>query len=144
MKIIITENQFRLLTEGLVINDDNKLRRDPSGNPTFNTIYQDEEPIVDLSIGRVGMIEDKDGFKIDNALEINQMNAATQNMGHGTLAIEFLFNKLPRIQNIYIQCYKGPFGFWKRIGGKIVKKKKTEHGTEWTMIINRDNFFRSL
>lgn len=141
MKIIITESQFNLITEGLIINDDNRLHRDPSGKPTYNSISLDGDTIVDLSIGRVGDFEDEDGFKTNNGLEIIQMNSVIQKRGYGTMAIEFLFNKLPKIQNIYIQCYPDACGFWEKIGGVVVKRRKTDRGKESTMIINRDKFF---
>jgi len=141
MKIILTENQYRLITEGLVINDNNRLNRDPSGKPVLNTIYLDEDPIVDLSIGRVGDFEDPDGFKVNNGLEIVQMSSASTKMGYGRMSIEFLFNKLPKIQNIYVQCYGGACGFWKKIGGNIVKRRETPFGDESTVIINRNDFF---
>lgn len=141
MKIVITESQFNLIKEGLIMNDDNRLHRDPSGKPTYNYIDLDGETIVDLSIGRVGDFEDEDGFRTNNGLEIIQMSSATQKRGHGTLAIKFIFDKLPKIQNIYIQCYPDACGFWSKIGGVVVKKRKTDRGNESTMLINRDKFF---
>lgn len=105
-----------------------------------NIIMHGEEPIVDMGIGKTGMVE-IDGNQIPNALYIVDYNASKQGSGYGTLGVKFLFTKLPRIQNLVLQCYDTACPFWTKMGAKEISNKEIKGGNILrTMVINRNDF----
>lgn len=107
-----------------------------------NTIYLDDNPIIDFGVGGIGTIA-IDGENIPNALYLaGGYNASEQGKGYGRMGINFIFKKLPKIQNIVVQCYDTACPFWEKIGGKkITSQDITGSGKELhTVVINRADF----
>lgn len=105
-----------------------------------NTIVRGEEPIADLGVSEVGEI-DIEGTKIPKAIYIVDYNASKEGAGYGPLGIKFIFNKLPIIQNLILQCLDTACPFWIKIGGVEVHSKKMTSGHMLrTIVVNRDNF----
>lgn len=106
-----------------------------------NTIYMDGNPIVDFGVGSLGDIE-INGEVIPNALFLKGgYNAAEQGKGYGSMGLKFIFQKLPKIQNILLQCYDTACPFWKKMGGQEVAVKKMGGGHALrTLRISRDSF----
>lgn len=106
-----------------------------------NTIYMDDEPIVDFGIGQLGNVEVA-GQTIPNALYLQGgYNAASQGRGYGTIGLKFIFDKLPRIENIIVQCYDTACPFWSKMGAEVINSKDVGKGTMLhTMVIKRSSF----
>lgn len=106
-----------------------------------NTIYMDGNPIVDFGVGGLGDIKIGDQL-IPNALYLKGgYNASEQRKGYGTIGLKFIFSKLPKIQNIILQCYDTACPFWKKMGGVEVAVKKMPSGHALrTLKISRDSF----
>lgn len=93
-----------------------------------NTIYQDGNPIVDFGVGGIGDIN-IGGKTIPNALFLKGgYNAAEQGKGYGSLGLQFIFDKLPKIENVVIQCYDTACPFWFKQGGQEVDVKEMPGG----------------
>jgi hypothetical protein len=106
-----------------------------------NTIYLDNNPIVTFGIGELGNVT-IDGKSYPNSIYLKGgYNASEQGKGYGTLGIEFLFSKLPKIENIILQCFDTACPFWKKIGGVEVTNKLMP-GNHYlrTLVITRNNF----
>lgn len=104
-----------------------------------NTIYMDENPIVDFGVGQIGDIN-VNGVTYSNAIYLQGgYNASKQKMGYGSVGIEYLFYKLPKIQYIILQCVDSAKGFWDKLGAKVIDSKKWGESNEllYTMLINR-------
>jgi hypothetical protein len=108
-----------------------------------NTIYMDDTPIIDFGVGGIGSIT-INGEMYPNSLYLKGgYNAAEQNMGYGTMGLKFIFKKLPKIENIILQCYDTACPFWTNMGGVEVSSKEMEGGHSLrTMLLNRDSFTR--
>lgn len=106
-----------------------------------NTIYMDDNPIIDFGVGGLGDIKIGDQL-IPNALYLKGgYNASEQGRGYGTMGLRFIFNKLPKIQNIILQCYDTACPFWKKMGGVEVAVKEMPGGHPLrTLKISRDSF----
>ena len=105
-----------------------------------NTIYLDDEAIVDLGVSDIGDI-DVDGTIIPNAMYVVDYNAASQGKRYGTLGLKAIFDKLPKINNIIMQCFDTACPFWLKMGGEVVSKKDVGSGHPlYTININRNNF----
>jgi hypothetical protein len=107
-----------------------------------NTIYLGDNPIVDFGVGGLGDME-INGETIPNALYLKGgYNAAEQRKGYGSLGLKFIFHKLPKIQNIILQCYDTACPFWKKQGGKEIDVKEMPGGHALrTLRISRDSFY---
>lgn len=108
-----------------------------------NTIYMDGEPIIDFGVGQIGDVT-VNGKTINNGLFLQGgYNAAKQKQGYGKMGLEFIFNKLPKIQNIVLQCYDTAYPFWKKMGGEIIFSKDIANSGKplHTVVITRDSFF---
>ncbi len=107
-----------------------------------NTIYLGDEAIIDFGVGGLGNI-DINGETIPNALYLKGgYNAAVQGQGHGGLGIKFIFHKLPKVQNIILQCFDTACPFWVKQGGKEIATKEMPGGhTLRTLRIARDSFY---
>lgn len=106
-----------------------------------NTIYMDGEPIVDFGVGGIGQI--KVGDKIfNNALFLQGgFNASLQGRGYGTLGLKAIFKKLPKIENILLQCYDTACPFWKKMGGVEVNSKEMDGGHKLrTLVVTKNGF----
>lgn len=106
-----------------------------------NTIYLNDEPIIDFGVGGIGSIE-INNKTISNALYLKGgYNAAIQGQGYGTLGINYIFSKLPKIENIILQCFDTACPFWFKKGGEEIEVKKLDGGhTLRTLNISRNNF----
>jgi hypothetical protein len=106
-----------------------------------NTIYMDDNPIIDFGVGGLGDIKIGDQL-IPNALYLKGgYNASEQGKGYGTMGLKFIFSKLPKIQNIILQCYDTACPFWKKMGGVEVSVKEMPGGHALrTLKIARDSF----
>lgn len=106
-----------------------------------NTIYMDGNPIVDFGVGGIGDVKIGDQL-IPNALYLKGgYNASEQGKGYGSMGLKFIFNKLPKIQNIILQCYDTACPFWKKMGGREITTKDLGNGhTLRTLRISRDSF----
>jgi len=105
-----------------------------------NTIFMDDNPIIDFGVGELGQIE-INGHVYQNAMYLQGgYNASEQRRGYGTLGIQFIFNKLPKIQHIILQCLDTAKGFWDKIGAQVIDEKPYGRSkyTLYTMIINRN------
>lgn len=106
-----------------------------------NTIYMDGNPIVDFGVGGLGEIT-INGQTYPNSLYLKGgYNASEQGKGYGSIGLKFIFQKLPKIQNIILQCYDTACPFWKKMGGKEIEVKKLPSGHLLrTLRISRDSF----
>lgn len=107
-----------------------------------NTIYMDGNPIVDFGVGAIGTVNVA-GQEIDNALYLQGgYNASEQGKGYGSIGLKFIFDKLPKIQNIILQCYDTACPFWKKMGGEVIDSKDIANSGKplHTMVITRDQF----
>jgi len=111
-----------------------------------NTISLDGEVIVDFGIGEIGNV-DVNGQTYPNSMYLKGgYNASKQRMGYGTLGVKFIFEKLPKIQYIIVDCYDTACPFWMNIGGeKVYSRKISDGGHELhTVVISRDSFRNSV
>jgi hypothetical protein len=106
-----------------------------------NTIYMDDNPIVDFGVGGIGTLK-INGEEIPNALYLKGgYNASEQGKGYGSMGLKFIFQKLPKIMNIVIQCYDTACPFWFKQGGKEIATKEMGGGHMLrTLRISRDSF----
>jgi hypothetical protein len=106
-----------------------------------NTIYMDDEPIVDFGVGGLGDLN-INGETIPNALYLKGgYNASKQGQGYGSMGLKFIFDKLPKIMNIVLQCYDTACPFWSKMGGKEIAVKEMPGGHALrTLRISRDSF----
>jgi len=109
-----------------------------------NTIYMDDEAIVDFGIGKLGNIV-IDNQEIPNALYLQGgYNAAAQRRGYGTIGIRTIFNKLPKIQNLILQCYDTACPFWIKMGGEEITSKEMPGGKILRTLVVTRNAFNNL
>jgi len=107
-----------------------------------NTIYMDDNPIIDFGVGQLGQIN-IGGKTFENAMYLQGgFNASVQRKGYGTLGLKFIFTKLPKIQFIILQCLDSAKPFWDKMGGKVIAEKPYGRSTNtlYTMVISRDDF----
>ena len=106
-----------------------------------NTIYMDGNPIVDFGVGGIGTLK-INGEEIPNALYLKGgYNASEQGKGYGSMGLKFIFQKLPKIMNIVLQCYDTACPFWFKQGGKEIATKEMGGGHMLrTLRISRDSF----
>lgn len=106
-----------------------------------NTIYMDGNPIVDFGVGGIGTLK-INGEEIPNALYLKGgYNASEQGKGYGSMGLKFIFQKLPKIMNIVLQCYDTACPFWVKQGGKEIAAKEMGGGHMLrTLRISRDSF----
>jgi len=106
-----------------------------------NTIYMDDNPIVDFGVGGLGDLKLGDQI-IPNALYLKGgYNASEQGKGYGSIGLKFIFQKLPKIQNIILQCFDTACPFWKKMGGEEINIKEIPSGHILrTLKISRDLF----
>lgn len=99
-----------ILNEGLRLNDNGQLNK-----VGFNSVYDTEtdEEIATMKIAGVH----------DGLLELSDFVSVKEGEGNGRRVIEFLFNRLPRVNTIHLKCKDGVLGFWTKVGGKVVKKE---------------------
>ena len=107
-----------------------------------NTIFLNDNPIVDFGVGDIGVVNIGDIEVIDAIYLQGGYNASKQHSGYGTLGIKYIFDKLPKINNIIVQCYDNVKGFWSKMGGKTIKSKDIRNSNNllYTMVITRNNF----
>jgi len=106
-----------------------------------NTIYMDGNPIVDFGVGGLGDIKIGDQT-VPNALYLKGgYNASEQGKGYGSMGLKFIFSKLPKVQNIILQCFDTACPFWKKMGGEEIAVKEMPGGHALrTLRISRDSF----
>jgi hypothetical protein len=105
-----------------------------------NTIYWNDNPIVDFGVGALGTVT-VNGESYENSIYLQGgYNASEERRGYGENGIRFIFNKLPKIQNLILQCYPEPCGFWRKMGGKDITSKEMPGGKLTTMVISRSDF----
>lgn len=106
-----------------------------------NTIYMDGNPIVDFGVGGLGDVT-INGEVYPNSLYLKGgYNASEQGRGYGSIGLKFIFQKLPKIQNIILQCYDTACPFWKKMGGQEIAVKEMPGGHPLrTLRITRDSF----
>ena len=125
----------------LKLNNDGLLNKPSDGRIAPNTVYLNGEPIVDFGIGKIGPVVIGDKTYDKSIYLQGGFNAAKQKMGYGTMALKYLFNKLPVIQNLILQCYDTACPFWKKMGGVEIDTKEISAGnTLRTLLITRDTF----
>lgn len=125
MRKIIKEKLNKKLNEeevgSLMLNNNNKLNKNGA-----NTIYLGDNPIADFGVGDVGSFKIKD-HTFENALYLSGgFTTSQEGKGYGKMAINFLFNRLPKIDKLVIKCYYPACGFWEKMGGKVVDTEKIE------------------
>lgn len=106
-----------------------------------NTIYMDGNPIVDFGVGGLGNIE-INGESYPNSLYLKGgYNASEQGKGYGSMGLKFIFDKLPKVQNIILQCFDTACPFWQKMGGQEISVKEMPGGHALrTLRIARDSF----
>jgi len=106
-----------------------------------NTIFMDDEAIVDFGVGELGVVN-VNGNEYQNALYLKGgFNASVQGKGYGTIGLRFIFNKLPKIQNVILQCFDTACPFWTKMGGvEIVNKEMPGGHLLRTLLITRYAF----
>lgn len=96
------------------IEDTFKLNQNGLLNKTGeNTIYQGSQEVVKFGVGEIssGVMYLKGGFL-----------SLRPGRGNGAATIKFLFNRLPKINNIRLKCKDKVLPFWEKAGGKVIKK----------------------
>jgi len=137
MKDFIKQKLNEALSEtSMRFNDNGQFNK--SGH---NTIYLNNNPIVDFGVSGVGNVTVGD-VNVKDSVYIIDYNASQQGKGWGTLGLKFIFDKLPKIQNITIQCYDTACPFWFKVGGIEIATKNIDGSKHplRTVNINRDNF----
>jgi hypothetical protein len=106
-----------------------------------NVIYMNGNPIVDFGVGGIGEIT-INGETYPNSIYLRGgYNASEQGKGYGTIGLRFIFQKLPKIQNIIIQCFDTACPFWTKMGGQEIAVKEMPGGHPLrTLRISRDSF----
>lgn len=110
-----------------------------------NTIYMDDDPIIDFGVGEIGQIKSY-GKVFDNAIFLKGgFNASQQGRGYGTIGLEVIFRKLPKIQYLILECLDSAKGFWAKMGGQVIGERpyvrnKPNSPILYTMVISRDDF----
>lgn len=108
-----------------------------------NTIYMDDNPIIDFGVGEIGQIESY-GKVFNNAIFLKGgFNASEQGKGYGSIGLEVIFGKLPKIQHLILECLNSAKGFWTKMGGQVIGerpyvKNNPNSPTLYTMVISRD------
>lgn len=139
MSLIIESSYAKIENLDLRFNDG---RFNKNGS---NTIYLDDNPIVDFGVGGIGLVK-VGGKVINNAIYLKGgYNASEQGRGYGALGISFIFKKLPKIQNLVLQCYDTACPFWMKMGGKNIASKDISGSGKLlhTLVINRADFQNS-
>ncbi len=144
-EFIIRELRKSLIKEGLIkeelrFNDGRLNKTGP------NVIYMNDEPIVDFGIGQIGNVSVA-GSTIENGLFLQGgYNTAIQGAGYGTMGLKFIFNKLPKIENIVVQCYDTACPFWYKMGGEVIDSKDIAKSGKplRTVVISKDNFMSKV
>lgn len=141
IKLKIREHLIFEDEQVLKLNNDGLLNK-PSGNQIApNTIYLNGEPIVDFGISKIGPVKIGDNTYEKSIYLQGGFNAAKQKMGYGTMALKYLFNKLPLIQNLILQCYDTACPFWEKMGGIEIDAKEMGGGHPLrTLLITRNAF----
>lgn len=105
-----------------------------------NVLYKDGNPIVDFGVGSIGDLE-INGKTIPNAIYLQGgYNASEQGKGYGSEGVKVLFQKLPKIQNLVLQCYDTACPFWFKMGGVEIDSKDIVNKVKLrTLVINRDS-----
>jgi hypothetical protein len=129
-----TQDEYKIgLEEGFYFNDG---RFNKSG---ANTLYNNGEEVVNFGVGDVGSFE-LNGQQFNNALYLKGGYHSAKK-GGGTLGIKTIFEKLPKIENIVLECFDNVVGFWTHIGGDIVNVRQNKNGDNVnTVVINRASF----
>jgi hypothetical protein len=145
LKPIYDEMHPKVTYESTHMNESDELEM-RFNNGTFNksganTIYMDGNPIIDFGVGGIGDMV-IGGQTIPNALYLKGgYNASEQGKGYGTAGIKFIFQKLPKIQNIVLQCFDTACPFWNKMGAQEITTKKLESGHVLrTLKISRNSF----
>ena len=101
----------------------------------------DGNPIVDFCVSGLGDIP-INGEIVPNALYLRGgYNASEQGKGYGSMGLKFIFDKLPRVQNLIVQCYDTACPFWTKMGGQEIAVKEMPGGHPLrTLRISRDSF----
>ncbi len=138
MKEFIKQKLYEQLNESepeLTFNDGKFNKSGP------NTIYMDGNPIVDFGVGGLGDIT-INGEVIPNSVYLKGgYNASEQGKGYGSMGLKFIFDKLPRIQNIILQCFDTACPFWVKQGGQEIAVKEMPGGHALrTLRISRGSF----
>lgn len=121
----------------LKFNDNDRLN-----NSGANTMYMGDEPIVEFGVAQTGEIVVYD-ITIPNAIFLRGgFESAKEGKGYGSLAIKFMFEKLPKIQNLILQCYESACPFWIAMNGKVIhiNHKINIRNPVKTIVINRNDF----
>ena len=146
-KTLLTEdleyNHVSDATQDEYVMSENELRfNDGRLNKTGpNTIYLDDNPIVDFGIGEIGNVTVGNQV-IPNAIYLKGgYNASEQRKGYGSMGLGFIFQKLVKIDNIILQCYEKVCPFWVKMGAVELASKEISTGVNLkTMVITRSNF----
>jgi hypothetical protein len=126
-----------LLSEDLKFNDNGKFNKSGA-----NTIFYNGEPIVDFGVGEIGTVT-IGKHTIPNAIYLKGgYNASKQRMGYGTLGVKFIFQKLPKIENLVLDCYDTACPFWIKLGAKTIQSRDIANSGRplHTVVINRNDF----
>ena len=136
MKDFIKQRLHESLNEPELRFNDGRFNKDGA-----NTIYMDGNPIVDFGVGGLGNI-DINGETVPNALMLKGgYNASEQGKGYGSIGVKFIFQKLPKVQNILLQCFDTACPFWVKQGGQEIAVKEMPGGHALrTLRISRDSF----
>ena len=114
----------------------------PGGNPVGNGIYDPEleNNIVDFGIGQIGTVNVIDQT-FPNAIYLQGgFKATVEKAGYGTRGLQFIFNKLPKIENIILGCYETACPFWMKMGGKKIGEKEMKNGLMDIILVTRKAF----
>tara|TARA_R110000868_G_scaffold176916_3_gene414941 strand:- start:20944 stop:21354 length:411 start_codon:yes stop_codon:yes gene_type:complete len=119
MELTIRDKVRKLLMEQekphLHFNEDGRFNKDGQ-----NIVYMGDNPIVTFGVGEVGNIE-VDGRNYPNSIMLRGgWNASEQKQGYSRLAIAFIFEKLPRIENLILECRNGVYPVWVKLGGEQI------------------------
>jgi hypothetical protein len=129
-----TQDEYQVgLKESLYFND-GKFNKNGT-----NTLYNDGEVVVNFGVGAVGSFE-LNGQHFDNGLYLKG-GYHSPKKGGGHLGIKTIFEKLPKIENIVLECFDNVLGFWTHIGGKVVDVRQNKNGDNVnTVVINRASY----
>ena len=100
----------------LILNEDFRLNDNGYLNKVgFNSVYDadSDEEVATMKI---------DGVH-NGVMELIDFVSNKEGQGNGKKVIDFLFQKLPRVNTIHLKCKDGVLGFWQKAGGKVVGKQ---------------------
>ena len=132
-----TNDQYKLGVEEsedfFRFNDDGRFNK--SG---YNVIYRNNEEILSFQVSQAGaVVHEKTNVTMPNAILIPNLVSPIEGQGNPQLGFEQIFKKLPKIENILVDCYEKIKPYWVKLGFEPVGSYKTRNGNVYLMNLKR-------